>query len=183
MRHRIHAAAAVATIVTLLTGCSSPTSDGDVLADLGFSGMTGEEIVTRLDASADSRPLEFTASVREDQVLLGDGTTEVAVPLEDGQFYVSVAPFVETTHECFFHSLATCQGELVDTPVEVRITDADGDVLVEESATTHANGFVGYWLPEDVDGTIEVRHGDLVGSVPFSTTEGSPTCLTILQLT
>jgi len=96
---------------------------------------------------------------------------------------VSIAPYIETTHECYFHSLATCQGELVDEPVDVRITDADGAVLVEESATTYANGFVGYWLPEDVEGTIEITQGDLSGNVPFSTTEGSPTCVTTLQLT
>ena len=92
----------------------------------------------------------------------------------------ALEPFAD---ECYFHSLATCQGELVDEPVEVTITDADGVVLVEESATTYSNGFVGYWLPEDVEGTIEITQGDLSGNVPFSTTEGSPTCVTTLQLT
>ncbi len=183
MRSRFHLATLVVASAALLAGCSTTTSEDDVLAGFGLDGLTGQEIVTQLDASTESRPLDFTASVREDEVLVGDGTTEIAVPLDDNQFYVSIAPYLETTHECYFHSLATCQGELVDEPVDVRITDADGAVLVEESATTYANGFVGYWLPEDVEGTIEITQGDLSGSVPFSTTEGSPTCVTTLQLT
>ncbi|NCT92717.1 hypothetical protein GXB85_17425 [Cellulomonas sp. APG4] len=183
MRSRLRLAAAVVAATAVLGGCSGTSSDDDVLADLGLDGLTGQEIVTRLDASPESRPLDFTASVREDEVLVGDGTTEVAVPLDDGQFYVSISPYIETTHECYFHSLAGCQGELVDEPVEVMITDADGAVLVEENAMTYSNGFVGYWLPEDIEGTITVTQGDLSGSVPFSTTEGSPTCVTTLQLT
>ncbi|MCC2320298.1 CueP family metal-binding protein [Cellulomonas xiejunii] len=195
--------ALVATLA-LLAGCgtSAPDVDADapagasaatatdaaadtqaVLAELGLDGLTGEEIVARLDPSTDPRPLDLTASVRQDEVLVGDGTTEVAVPLAGDDFYVSIAPYVRSTHECFFHSLAGCQGELVAEPVEVRITAADGQVLVDEAATTYTNGFVGFWLPKDVEGTIEVRHAGLRGAVPFSTTDGSPTCVTTLQLT
>lgn len=183
MRSRFHVATVVLASAVLLAGCSATTSEDDVLADLGLDGLTGQEIVAQLDASTENRPLDFTASVREGEVLLGDGSTEIGLPFAKGQFYVSIAPYIQTTHECFFHSLATCQGELVDEPVEVTITDSDGAVLVDESATTHSNGFVGYWLPEGVEGTIEITQGDLSGSVPFSTTEGSPTCVTTLQLT
>ncbi|ADG75336.1 conserved hypothetical protein [Cellulomonas flavigena DSM 20109] len=195
----------VALVVSLaLVGCGASTPDaaptspaattgaepssatdgdpGDVLADLGLAGLTGREIVDRLDASTDTRPLDLVASVREDEVLVGDGTSEVTVPLGD-EFYMSVAPYVQTTHECFFHSLAGCQGELVDAPVEVRIVDADGAVLVEESTTTWTNGFVGFWLPRGIEGEIEVEHDGRRGSVPFSTTPGSPTCVTTLRLT
>ena len=172
----------VASIV-FLSGCTSQTSSEDpMLAELGLGGLSGQEIVAQLDVSTESRPLDFVASVREDEVLVGDGTKEVSVPLPDDVYYVSIAPFIETTHECYFHSLATCQGELTDESVDVRITDADGDVLVQETATTYANGFVGYWLPRDIEGTIEISQGDLTGSVPFSTSEGSPTCVTTLQL-
>lgn len=157
--------------------------DGDaLLADLGLAGLTGREIVDRLDRSTDARPLDLSASVREDAVVVGDGRSEVAVPLGD-EFYVSVAPYVGTTHDCFFHSLAGCQGELVEEPVEVRVTDDAGTVLVEESTTTWTNGFVGFWLPRDVEGTIEVRHDGRAGSVAFSTAPGSPTCVTTLRLT
>lgn len=157
--------------------------DEALLTDLGLSDLTGRELVDQLDASADERPLAFTASVRVDEVLVADQSgRETAVPLPDDSFYLSIAPFQTQTHECFFHSLSTCQGELVDTPVTVRIEAEDGTVLVDEEVTTHANGFVGFWLPRDISGTVTVTRGDLTGQVPFATTADSPTCLTTLQL-
>lgn len=181
MRSRLRLAAAVVAATAVITGCSA-TPDDDVLADVGLDGLTGQEIVARLDTSTDSRPLDFTASVREDEVLVGDGSREVAVPVEEGQFYVSIAPYVETTHECYCHGLATCQGELIEEPVDVWITAADGEVRVDETTTTYVNGFGGFRLPEGIEGTIEISHGDLSGTVPFTTPEGGPTYVTTLQL-
>lgn len=176
-------ALAVTTVAALaLSGCASGTADDDLLARLGLDGRTGREIVEQVDASPDARPLAFAASVREDAVLVSDGETEVAVGLPEGEQYVSIAPYVEHTHECYYHSLATCQGELAEVEVEVTITADDGEVLVDEVTKTYANGFVGFWVPKGVTGTIEVSSGDLTGSVPFTTDEGSATCITTLQL-
>ncbi|MCL3860393.1 CueP family metal-binding protein [Actinotalea sp. K2] len=191
---RTLAGLAAATIV--LAGCTSDggtapapepeqstaAGDADLLVDLGLDGLSGQEIVERLDTSSQGRPLGFAASVREDEVLIGDGTIEVAVELPGDQLYVSIAPYVGSTHDCYFHSLATCQGEMVEDEVHVRIVSDDGDVLIDETATTYANGFIGFWLPRDVTGTLEVTQDHLGGSVPFATTEGSPTCVTTLQL-
>lgn len=176
--------AGIAAAALALAGCGAPTSaEDDLLAQHDLDGLTGQEIVDQLDASDQARPLAFGASVREDAVLISDESTEVAVDLPDDVYYVSIAPWVEGTHECYYHSLATCQGELVDVPVAVTITDDDGTVLVDETATTYANGFVGFWLPRDISGTIEVAYEDYSGAVDFTTTDGSPTCVTTLQLT
>lgn len=137
MRSRMLLTAAPASTIALLAGCASPTPEDDVLAGLGLDGLTGQEIVTRLDASTESWPLDLTTSVREDAVQIGGGATDVTVPLADGTFYVSIAPFIHATHEYYFHSLASCQGELDEEAVEVRITNADGDVLVDERTTTY----------------------------------------------
>ena len=78
--------------VVLLAGCTSQSPSQDpMLAELGLGGLSGQEIVAQLDASTEARPLDFVASVREDAVLLGDGTTEVFVPLPDDVYYVSIA--------------------------------------------------------------------------------------------
>lgn len=160
------------------------TTDTDaLLLDLGLADRSGQEIVEELERSTAERPLALSASVREDHVLVGDGTQEVAVPLPEDSYYVSIAPFVDQTHECYYHSLATCRGELAEEDVSVTITGADGTVLVEETVTTGTNGFTGFWLPRGIEGgTIEVSHDGLEGSVPLSTTPGSPTCVTTLQL-
>ena len=166
-------------------GPAAATADDSaaLLDRVGLAGRSGQEIVDELERSTEQRPLALSASVREDHVLVGDGSQEVTVPLPEDLFYVSVAPFVDQTHECFYHSLATCRGELAGEEVSVTITDGEGEVLVEETVTTQANGFTGFWLPRGIeDGTIEVARNGAEGSVPLSTTPGSPTCVTTLQL-
>lgn len=163
---------------------ATPAADVEaLLVDLGLEGMTGKEVVEELERSTDARPLALKASVREDHLLVGDGSREAALPLPEDELYVSIAPFVEQTHDCYYHSLATCTGELADAEVSVLITDGDGEVLVDETVTTEANGFTGFWLPRGIEGgTVEVAHDGHEGSVPLATTPGSPTCLTTLQL-
>ncbi|WP_255375519.1 CueP family metal-binding protein [Saccharomonospora sp. CUA-673] len=107
---------------------------------------------------------------------------EIAVPLGEDRFYLSVAPYVDETHECYYHSLTTCRGELANEDIGVRIIDETGEVLVDEQVTTFDNGFVGFWLPRDIEGTIEVTHDGRTGQSNFSTSKEGATCLTTLQL-
>jgi hypothetical protein len=171
-----------------LAACSGPALDAAepgaaLLARHGLAGMSGRELVERLDASPEERPLPFGASVRPEEVLVGDGTTQVAVPLPEDEFYVSIAPYRQHTHECFHHNLATCRGEMAHRDVTVTFRDAGGTVILEEAATTQANGFVGFWLPRDVTGTVTVTTDDgYAGTVPFGTGQDDPTCITTLQL-
>ncbi len=188
---RVRTAAAAATLLLTLTACfaaEDPTPPGagpatgvPLLAAHGLGEMTGREIVDHLDrlGGAD-RPSDLLASVRPDGLVLTDGTEEIAVELPE--FYLSLAPYVDSTHECYYHSLTTCQGELVEEEVEVTFTTDDGEVLVDETTTTFANGFVGYWLPPDVEGTLVVSHDGRSGTLPVSTGADDPTCLTTLQL-
>lgn len=158
-------------------------AESALLAEHGLQGLSATQVVDTLDASTDPRPLALGASVKPTQVLLTNGDEEVVLALPEDQFYVSIAPFVDSTHECYFHSLGTCQGELTKEPVRVTITDTGGDILVDEAVTTGTNGFAGFWLPRDISGTIEIEHEGRTGSVDFTTDDESPTCITTLQLT
>lgn len=189
---------AAAGAVLLLAGCSAetepqagavtaseaPASGLDArLAEYDLDGRAAEEIVDELDRlPVAERPADLMASVRVDQLVVSDGQEEAALELPEDKFYLSVAPFVDQTHECFYHSLTTCQGELGGEDVEVTIVDDAGEVLVDEQTTTFDNGFVGFWLPRDIDGTLTVSYDGKVGEVDFSTREDSPTCVTTLQL-
>lgn len=181
----------------LLAGCASaeptagpaedrtPTASAPpaFVAEHGLDGRSAEQVIEELDQlGLDERPDELIASVRPDEVVLSDGKDETSLAVPDGRFYLSVAPYVKNTHDCFHHSLTTCTGELGGEDVRVRITAADGDVLVDEARTTYANGFTGFWLPRGVEGTVEVTYGDRSGTVEFATEPDSPTCLTTLQL-
>ncbi len=89
---------------------------------------------------------------------------------------------MRNTHECFYHNLASCQGELVGEDLTVRITSADGEVLADGTVTTYDNGFVGFWLPRDIEGTIEVEWEGLSATAPIATGPDDPTCITTIQL-
>lgn len=155
---------------------------GTLLAAQGLEGRSGREVVEALDQLDAARPLPLAASVRYDEVLLSDGASQAVLPLEGDEFYLSLAPYVTRTHECYFHNLGTCRGEMAGEQVHVTITTDDGDVLVDEDATTYANGFVGFWIPKDVAGTVVVTADGKRAETRFSSDPEGPTCLTTLQL-
>jgi hypothetical protein len=198
---RILTAAAVAGVLAL-AGCSgaeggAPVTGGaeagsgaaqsetGLLEAHGLGDMDAAQIIEHLDAMpVDERPADLVASVGIDALTLSDGQQEVSRELPADSVYVAFAPYVDQTHDCFYHSLTTCLGELGSEPVEVTITDADtGEVLVDEETTTFDNGFVGYWLPRDISASIELVHDGRTGSVDFATDDSGATCITTLRLT
>lgn len=103
--------------------------------------------------------------------------------LPKDKFYLSFAPYISQTHPCGTHSLTTCQGELVNQEIHAVITDKEGKEIVNSDLTTMANGFVGVWLPRNIDGTVRVSFDGKVAQTQISTYAGSNTCLTTaLQL-
>ncbi|MFW7413558.1 CueP family metal-binding protein [Demequina sp. SO4-18] len=196
------AIAAVAAL--LLTGCTaaeesaadsnpaapaSTSATGPVetlLATHGLEGLDGKELVDTLDETALSdRPEGLMASVRYDEVLISaaDWPEPQPVELDGDEFYLSFAPFVDTTHECYFHSLTTCVGELGNEEFQVTVTDsATGEVLVDEAMTTFDNGFVGVWLPRDIDATLRIEGAAGSAETAIGTGPEDPTCLTTVQL-
>ncbi len=173
-----------------LAGCASapttPPSTTDILAEFDLAGLDGRQIVDRLDrVPVEERRTDLRASVRPGELLLSRAGAEetTAVELPDDLFYLSVAPYVEQTHECFFHSLTTCRGELGGKQVHVNITERDtGRVLVDTVTQTFDNGFVGFWLPSDIAATIDVEHEGYSASADISTGPEDPTCLTTVAL-
>ena len=147
--------------------------------------MNATEAIDHLDRiKVADRPAGLMASVYPDQLVLTDKTQEVTLEMPEDATYLSIAPYVKQSHECFYHSLTTCLGELGNESVDVQITDdSTGDVVVDEKATTYDNGFVGFWVPRELEGTIEISHAGKSGSTTFSTTEEGATCITDLQLT
>ena len=180
---------AAAALLLLVAACSptaptAPSTQQGLLDEHGLAGQDGAQIVDRLDRlDLDERPSDLMASVRVDELVLSDEDDEMIVDLPEDRFYLSVAPYVETTHDCFYHSLTTCKGELGGEDVQVTVTDDAGEVLVDEEVTTFDNGFVGFWLPRDVSGTLDVEYDGKTATTDFGTSEDDPTCLTTLQLT
>lgn len=148
----------------------------------GLTGLSAQQIVEKLDATEEDRAAGPVGSVRADQLLLSDAATSATLPMPADRFYLSVAPYVKTTHECFNHNLATCKGELAGETVHVTVVDASGATLVDADKTLYANGFVGLWLPKQITGTITVTYDGKTATQPISTGSQDPTCLTTVQL-
>lgn len=206
---RLFALTLAAVLAVALTACSSDddgdpgsqtspqeTTQGDaqaeveteeqaaVLAEFDLEDKSPQEIVDHLDRLGfDERPGDLIASVRPQELQIIHEDEEFALDLADAGFYLSFAPYVEQTHDCYFHSLTTCVGELGGEEIEVTITDADGQELVNETVTIFDNGFYGVWLDHDIEGTLEVTYGDYSGEVPFATGPDDATCVATLQLT
>lgn len=201
--------AALAATGIALTGCSAgvqttpsqtspsqsastPSTDAgsaavaqELLAVHDLAELDVREVIARLEATAlVDRPDDLLASVQPDTLVLRDaGGREGRLPLPDDAVYVSIAPFRDQTHECHFHSLTTCVGELADTEIRVTLTTDDGSIVVDETRRTQDNGFVGVWVPRGLEATLTVESQGLIGSVPLSTTSPDDrTCITDLQL-
>jgi hypothetical protein len=108
---------------------------------------------------------------------------EKAYKLPKDEFFVSIAPFVNETHPCTFHSLTGCQGEMVEKEFDVHIKDEKGNVVVDKKLKSQANGFIDLWVPRDKKYNITITHDGRKVKSEFSTFEEDPTCLTNMQLT
>ena len=89
----------------------------------------------------------------------------------------------DQTHDCLFHSLTTCLGEMAGEPVDITVTDEAGQTVLDETRTAYDNGFVGLWLPRDLTGTLTVEHDGKSSTVPIATGDDDLTCLTTAHLT
>lgn len=185
--------AAALGLALVLAGCSTPSteapptgSSSTILSEHGLEGMDAAQIVNRLDAlPIAERPAGLMASIRPDELLLSDGENpDLSMPMPEDKFYVSLAPFVDQTHDCYFHSLTTCTGELAAEEMDVTVTNqATGEVLLAEKMQTQENGFLGLWLPRDIEATIHVAQDDRSASASISTANDDDlTCLTTMQL-
>lgn len=197
-RNLIVAATATLAAAVVVTGCtttspepestpiSSQAVDTDFLADHNLDGLDATQVVERLDTMpVADRPTDLMASVQPDAlVLTDDQDRETRLQMPEDQVYISVAPYREQTHDCYFHSLTTCVGELAGTEVQVTLTGEDGDVLIDEVRQTYDNGFVGIWVPRGTEAMLTIEHEGQTGTATISTlNEEDPTCITTLQLT
>lgn len=180
--------AAAVLAAALLAGCS-PAADEPVegeaeglLARYGLAEMTPQEIVDHLDASEEDRTAGPMGSVRPNELILSDDAEQISLPLPDDLFYLSFAPYITQTHDCFNHNLATCRGELAGETFDVTITTTGGETIVDQQVTSYDNGFAALWLPADIEAQLTVEFEGRQVSVPIGTSANDPTCLTTLPL-
>lgn len=116
-------------------------------------------------------------------IITEENDQQYRVELPQDIFFVSIAPYVEDTHECAVHSLTGCRGEMPEQAFEVLVEDEQGQVVVEDTLVSGANGFIDLWLPRDRLYSIKIIGSDGKSQDnTLSTYDADKTCITTIQL-
>lgn len=154
-----------------------------VVGESDAQGETETEDIKEmvLGYSTDKMTAE-AASIDSEKLVVMENGQETAYTLPEEEFFVSIAPFKESTHPCAIHSLTGCQGEMVEEEFDVLIEDSKGEVIVDEKMKTFENGFLDFWLPRDETFTVSLTHEGKTVTSELTTFEGDNTCITTIQL-
>lgn len=141
------------------------------------------EIVNHLEDKLDENK-GFNAGITGEGLILSDAFDQIELPLPDGLFYLSVAPYINQSHRCSNHSLITCRGELKNQTFRIQITDLDANTItLDQDLSSSSNGFIGVWLPANKSYDINVSYNSLTSTTYVTTSKTSYTCLTTMKLT
>jgi hypothetical protein len=170
----------VVVVVALIYTQSNNTEK--FLSKYNINEKEVKEIVSILEERTDE-PVLFNAGITGSHLIMSDDQTEVKMELPSELFYLSIAPYINQTHPCGIHNLVTCKGELQNQEFNVVVTDKKtNEVIFDDQIKTASNGFLGIWLPKNIEGFITVSNSNLTASTIISTHENDNTCLTTLQL-
>lgn len=156
------------------------TSNGakaQMLSKYGLNGLSVKEMVNKLDSITDEEP-GLNASITGTTLVLYDNEKKYDFKLPNDEFYVSFAPYVNDVHPCQTHNLVSCRGELFNKEFEVSIVKDDGTIVLNQKVKSMNSGFIGIWLPKDIDATLTINYNGLSVSQSISTFDKSDTCIT-----
>lgn len=160
-------------LIILLSACNDSTQE--IEGEKNIKEMVYEYSVNSIDG--------VNASITSQELIVTESDNEkTTYNLPEDEFFVSIAPFINTTHPCTNHSLTGCQGELIDKEFDVYIQDEDGNVVVNETITSLKNGFIDLWLPRDKTFQVKIEYDGKIAESEISTFEGDNTCITTMQL-
>lgn len=171
---------AIALIIVAVVYVSTQNQKEDFYAKYDIEEQDLKKLVSLLENKLDEKA-GLNVSVKPNAVIFSDENEETSRSIKD-EFYLSIAPYINQTHDCFYHNLISCRGELVNTKMHVKIVDEKENIIFDKDITTYENGFYGFWLEKDMEGKIEVTYDDKTVSSKITTNEDAPTCLTTLHL-
>ncbi len=162
-------------LTVVLIGCSNENAKDEVMDTSDIKKIVNDYTVRNTVAAS--------ASITSSELVVTEENNEVTTyKLPDDEFFVSIAPFINATHPCDIHSLTGCQGELVQEDVNVLIEDSKGNVIVDETKQTEANGFIDLWLPRDETFSVTITQDNKETTSEISTFDGDNTCITTMKL-
>jgi len=165
------------TILGLSLWSLLPKGTDKILKQLNIESKDIKEIVNNLDQRIDE-PINVGARITGEKLYLYDKDKEYSLDLPKDAFFVSIAPYINDVHPCTIHNLVSCRGEIFNQAMKIRVVDENNQIIIDEIKTTQDNGFIGLWLPKDINATLKVEYDGLVVEFPISTYSQSDTCIT-----
>lgn len=111
-----------------------------------------------------------------------------SVKIPNDMFFVSIAPWINTTHPCTNHVPTGCTGELRNKSMHLVVKDAkSGETIKSEKVNTRNDGFIDIWLPRHKTLNVSIHYGNNTGMFleakeTISTHSGERTCITSMKL-
>lgn len=160
-----------------------PTNKNEaILKKFGLEGLSIKDSVNKLDSATDEAD-GLSASITGTMLTLYDNDEAYEFQLPEDEFYLSFAPYVNSVHPCTIHNLVTCRGELMGEEFKITIIQKDGTVIMDQKVRSLDTGFIGVWLPRNIEAELSVEYNGLSVKHLISTFADSDTCLTTpLQL-
>lgn len=110
-----------------------------------------------------------------------DGRT-VSIPLPGDIIVISIAPYINKTHECAIHYMSKCDAELKNIPIKVKAVTAGGKILIDETLKTLPTGFLDLWLPINQEINVSIGALGKKATKTIYTHSESKTCDTTFKL-
>jgi len=147
-----------------------------------LDGMNLKSVIQTLETVANEEE-GFKAGITGSHLLLSDQDESYEIELPAGEFYLSIAPYINQTHPCSNHNLVTCRGEMKSETFHVIITDlGTNEVVIDTNYQSTPQGFFGVWLKQNKNYEITINYNGMSATTQVVTSPESNTCLTTMQL-
>lgn len=108
--------------------------------------------------------------------------SSVDIPVKD-EFLLSIAPYVNRTHNCTYHVPTGCQGELVNQAMMVEVKDIEtSDVVQKGMVKTQQDGFIDFWMEKNKSYQFTFHYKGKKVSEVLTTGKSDRTCITTMKL-
>lgn len=142
-----------------------------------LNGLSVKGMVNKLDSITNEK-YGLNASITSTTLILYDNEKQYEFKLPKDEFYVSFAPYLNEIHPCQTHNLVSCRGELFNKEFDVSIVKKDGTIILDQKVKSMNSGFIGLWLPRDIEATLTINYKGTSVSKPLTTFAKSDTCIT-----
>lgn len=140
------------------------------------------EAVDVLNEWRDTKP-EILSYINADNIVISFPDNEIVeLELPEDKMFVAIAPYVDETHQCYFHYFSSCMAEMKSKSFTIELIDNNTNSSVSKEVNSLNNGFFELWLDRNKKYEIFVKYSNKTGNDTINTFSKSRTCITTVHL-